>query len=377
MSPGEAAAVAAAGVLQGEANAGGSSTLSTAATSTASPGAASSFAGVVVNAAAGTLDVYLTRDDAGTRTLVSKYVALNNIRFHIVRNSYRDLLRTQDIVAADKAALAQSGVDWVGSYPDPASNTVVVEVSDLQPADQAVLDHRYGSGKVTVAMGYPATITSTRFADGQPWYGGDILGDTGGDGICTAGVPVHNSAGARFLFTAGHCFPQGASTTNNYNFVGTVTDRHYYANNGVDAEIITSNSGDEDWTQNATANRQAGAASAAGAPVCLSGVSSNEVCGLTVKSVGGMATEPGTGWQVRNVDTTYAISGTAVREGDSGGPVFIANSGGTVQPVGIVLGVNGKAYACNTQQGQAVLCGHALDFTDLNYLDSLFHMAPN
>ena len=42
---------------------------------------------------------------------------------------------------------------------------------------------------------------------------------------------------------------------------------------------------------------------------------------------------------VRDVDTTYAISGTAIREGDSGGPVFIPSSGGTIRMVGINLGV--------------------------------------
>ncbi|MGF1431946.1 peptidase [Kitasatospora sp. LaBMicrA B282] len=57
--------------------------------------------------------------------------------------------------------------------------------------------------------GVSADWSDTKWHDGQPFIGGDVLTTDGGT-YCTAGLPtVRNSDGRDILLTAGHCFGQG------------------------------------------------------------------------------------------------------------------------------------------------------------------------
>jgi len=51
----------------------------------------------------------------------------------------------------------------------------------------------------------PKGADVSRYSDTPPWNGGDDLTNSAYGNGCTSGYPIHNSAGATFLLTAGHC----------------------------------------------------------------------------------------------------------------------------------------------------------------------------
>ncbi|MGH3785095.1 MAG: hypothetical protein ACRDRG_00750 [Pseudonocardiaceae bacterium] len=178
-----------------------------------------------------------------------------------------------------------------GTYIDPDTGKILIE-SDAPEGDVPGLinlpgarsaDERQAASEVVV---HRTRITASygRHDDEPPFFGGGAI--TNGSGACSAGYPVRNSAGTRFMVTAGHCFPDG-------HFVFTESGRHLYGNvtgrrlNGSDMELVGPqyNYGAV-FTGSPTSVTAKPIVNYGNAAVghnnyCFSGRTSGEVCGLT------------------------------------------------------------------------------------------------
>lgn len=115
-----------------------------------------------------------------------------------------------------------------GTYIDSDTGKIVVD-TDAPPSDVSSLinlpaaastEERQAANQVQVRRGTTTDLYHRR-DDEPPFFGG--AGITDGGMLCSSGYPVKNSAGTRFMVTAGHCFPEGF-------FVFTESGRHIYGN---------------------------------------------------------------------------------------------------------------------------------------------------
>lgn len=179
---------------------------------------------------------------------------------------------------------------------------------------------------------------ASRRDDWAPWKGG--ADQINGNSRCTTGFPVRNADNARFLLTAGHCGSNGDVIRDGTGeVIGTFTndnDTHdlglvhapagvealMYVG-GLDSNLVTRVDG-WDWTF-------------PGEYLCQSGGSSardigGPVCNLRIERYN---TDPGDAVEARQVNGQ-----TAVRPGDSGGPVYSGSASGGA----IAKGINCYTY---------------------------------
>jgi hypothetical protein len=208
------------------------------------------------------------------------------------------------------------------TYVDPASGRTVLETD----APSAVVSSIVGADKANVVVHRTTVRTAfSRKSDSAPFYGGGGIGTP--LGTCSAGYAVQNSAGTRFMVTAGHCGNNGGAVTTE---LGGVAYGTIQGNGGPsrDMELIGGKSyagrifgGGVDSSTN---YRVAGASD----PVvgftnyCHSGRTTGENCGHTVTSVTG------------TVCTTFGCQspvivftgGVQPQKGDSGDPFYVGSS---------------------------------------------------
>jgi len=210
-----------------------------------------------------------------------------------------------------------------GSFADPATGKVVIETN----APAGVVSSLVGTfaGLVEVRKQTISDAFSRR-DDVAPFWGGAGITLTAPNPRCSSGYTVRNSAGTRFLVTAGHCFSNGqtARTELGGRVVGTVSG------NGLpsqDMELIGGQSyGSSIYIGGVNSTTGAHVASAADPVVgfnnyCHSGRTTGENCGHTVNSVTAtVCTSSGCKSPVIRF-----TGGTLPQGGDSGSP-FYANS---------------------------------------------------
>lgn len=118
------------------------------------------------------------------------------------------------------------------SYVDSSTGKIILS-SNAPTSVLSALTDMTGAGtdeKQAVKQMLVKRVTArdvwSRRSDIQPYYGGG--GITSGGSICSSGYTVKNSAGTKFMVTAGHCFSSGASvsTESGGNAYGTVSNRH-------------------------------------------------------------------------------------------------------------------------------------------------------
>jgi len=210
-----------------------------------------------------------------------------------------------------------------GSYADPASGKVVIDTD--APAN--VVSSLVGSyrGMVNVRK---KTISDnfSRRDDIPAFWGGAGITLTAPNPRCSSGYTVKNSAGTRFMVTAGHCFSNGqtAVTELGGRVVGTVSG------NGLpsqDMELIGGQSYSPFiYVGGVNSSTGAHVASAANPVVgfnnyCHSGRTTGENCGHTVNSVSAtVCTTSGCKSPV------IAFTGGNLSQGGDSGSPFYANS---------------------------------------------------
>ena len=186
-------------------------------------------------------------------------------------------------------------------------------------------------------------VDVNRYDDWAPWRGGnDNINHSQGT-RCTGGFPVRNSANQRFLLTAGHCGSNGQSI---YDSTGEFMGTFCGDNDGHDLGLVCAQGGVTnqmyigDLYSNYVATVEGWDWVYPGEYLCQSGGSSardigGPVCGLRVEKFN---TDPGDAVEARQVDGQ-----TAVRGGDSGGPVYSVSAAGNI----IAKGINCYTYVGN------------------------------
>ncbi|EIV96354.1 hypothetical protein [Frankia sp. QA3] len=235
--------------------------------------------------------------------------------------------------------VAKNGTKYsFGSYTDPATGQIVLEtdapagvVSSLTDLSSAQASQRQAAARLQVRH----TGTSDawhRRDDISPFYGGG--GIQSGGGLCSSGYTVQNSAGTRFITTAGHCFATGAAvrTESNANAYGTVSNRHLPTVNGAakDVELIGGQSySGRIFTGGVTSSTSipvvaAGTAYVGYTDYCFSGRTSGEQCGHTATSINAQVCTS-SGCKSPVIAYTGGNVGT---NGDSGAPFYAKDASG-------------------------------------------------
>jgi hypothetical protein len=235
-------------------------------------------------------------------------------------------------VAQASATIQSRIVDYVrgngtrhdfGTYADPATGKVVIETN----APSTVVSSVVGTlGRMVQVRSTSISDSFSRRDDVAPYWGGAGITLTAPNPRCSSGYAVRNSAGTRFMVTAGHCFSNGqtARTELGGRVVGVVSG------NGLpsaDMELIGGQSyGSSIYIGGVNSSTGAHVASAADPVVgfnnyCHSGRTTGENCGHTVTSVSAtVCTTSGCKSPV------IAFTGGVLPQGGDSGSPFYANS---------------------------------------------------
>jgi hypothetical protein len=274
-------------------------------------------------AAAAKVDQSLAPDRAASAKVVSPAAtsALSTIQTRIAR-----------YVAAHGTAYT------FGSYVDSATGRIVLDtdapasvVSSLTDMSGAATAERQAASQVQLRR-KAVTDTFNRRDDIPPFWGGG--GITSGGALCSSGYAVQNSAGTRFMVTAGHCFASGATvrTESGANTYGTVSNRHLPTVSGdaKDMELVGGQSySGRIFTGGVTSTSSipvvaAGTAYVGYTNYCHSGRTTGENCGHTANSINAqVCTQSGCKSPV-----IAFTGGTMIQGGDSGGTFYAKDSSG-------------------------------------------------
>lgn len=233
--------------------------------------------------------------------------------------------------------VAKHGTKYTfGSYLDGTTGKIVL-LTDAPATLVATLTATSGfsaaeARALTSAQVRRTTITDRagRRDDTAPFWGG--AGIRVGNGLCSAGYVVQNSAGTRFMVTAGHCYANGATvlTESSARTFGVVSNRRLPTVSGhaQDMELIGGQSyGTRIYTGGVTSTTSlpvvgAGSAVVGFADYCHSGRTTGENCGHTATSLTGQ-TCTATGCKSPVVVFT---GGTSPAGGDSGSPFYVKDA---------------------------------------------------
>lgn len=310
-------------------------------------GYAATFAGVWRTPSDGGLvHLAFTRDAAASAArLTAAFPRRDLVRVTTAATSLRDLQALAARVDRDTAVWHDAGVHVGTVGVDVVTGAVAVGTASPLALAERVVATRYPGLAVRVHAEGPAApgatlCTSHASCPLQAVGGIELLGTVGTDVFaCSSGFDATQvSTGAAVLVTAGHCFPQGGVALHSGIPVGQVATRVWP---GGDAEAIAQLPGVYPatnsvlWTNagavvNVLGVVGHGVSEAVGAPVCRTGITTENQCGViqrlnvTVNYVTGQSV------------TGLTESSACVQPGDSGGPYMSGNdaygiaSGGTI-----------------------------------------------
>ena len=255
--------------------------------------------------------------------------------------------------------VSESGLtnNIIGVTFDPATNTIDVDAEELGKAESEVsLVLGSLSAVHFIAQNERPEFLSGRYRTAGPVKGGDFI-RTATNG-CTAGFgAVEQSppgrAAKKFILTAGHCFPLGATVGRSDHFtfsekdfspIGTVVRNalpQVPRNSETDGLAIATNSEALSPTQIYTSRPIRAAAPAGvsfheeyreGDRLCFSGLIDGLQCGIS----GGKVIQKFVGAEAQSGKMlAILVKGVEVEHGDSGAPVWNSR---TSRPIGVVSG---------------------------------------
>jgi hypothetical protein len=325
---------------------------------------ASVYSGVVMDAAANTVTVYLTDRTAESRfrramSAAADTASPGQLRFATGRYSQRDLFAARTQLQQQSAQLGVvmilvpadgSGLRITARNADAARTGLANLRSASKSASSTPLSALTADGTLTIVTGSGA-VPRSRTRDWAPWIAGAALSDwtTSETKVfqCTSGLPARRiSDGHSFIVTAGHCFADGVDVhTGWWNGGRTYVGRVSYRRPELDALIIdtaaTGVTGGREWDGPAdniypvtgSSNSQVGDM------LCQDGFESKIICGLKVEGSASWLINGNLPWVNGKMADTIN-GGIASRSGDSGGLVFNYNNV-TRQARGIVSASGG------------------------------------
>ena len=306
-------------------------------------------------------------DSEATKAVEGAVPASASLDVVVVPYSEADLARLQEEVISDVKDLGSRGIDLTSVGIDPLHDEVVAGVAEPASDVADYLVARYGPG-LSVHQGSITTTSCTGCKTFSPIRGGlEMLNAHGFDsGLeqCTTGFNARPSGSgtARYVIAAGHCWPSTTTTTITHNGtnIGAVTADTLGSGCCLlaDSLRLTRNSSLSGTPWNAlyletpphppvTAYPITGqvnhTALGIGDAVCAMGVTSQVRCG-TINALDqtywarGYSKSDNSRWGT----TLFQFNGMVEAsfysyEGDSGGPVYIAN-----QAYGIVAATDGS-----------------------------------
>lgn len=328
------------------------------------------FGGVTLDDQHTRLTIQVVGDDKKLRGAARRHIDDSKIKVKKVQRTYQSLLELGDKVAADYEKLRADGIKVWSSGPSADDNALTIRIESFTEQKKQRLQRAYGA-EVRVEDGEPI-VGATRQVDSQPWYGGLLLGSDRG-GLCTGGPPARRN-GAKFLLLAGHCFPRGAvgaTLTNNYVFVGQVTESDW-VNNGLDVALAPVDTIDPFRifrTHDTVAAVSGWRNPSTRSIVCKSGISTNEVCALRVFAIDQTLAYDGV--IVRHQSFAGPGTGVVVRSGDSGGPVYFVNVNGSVTIAGTTGALLGPVPCADDPFAR---CANSFSFSEISYALTRFNL---
>lgn len=289
------------------------------------------------------------------------------IRFTTIGPSLSSLDLVAGQLNQDSPLRRAFGPDLVSYGINPVQHALVVGVDRITPQMQSSAIG-FGHHLVVKSVDLPHLLT-TRYLDGQPYWGGDSITDTTSGG-CTGGFEATdpNDGYQRGMLTAGHCYTHNERVYQGYCNPGChttgsmgIATRVSYGNNLVDAEFL--DSGDVGTTLQPIVYVNSGTgigvyhigSSFIGMKVCLDGSVTGQNCSGVV-----LATEQCEfSGQFTLCHETEANSSNATRmcqEGDSGGPVYTSGTPG-LTAYGLVSLGNTNGQECFYSELYDVLSG--------------------
>jgi hypothetical protein len=265
-------------------------------------------------------------------------------------NSWSELDALTQQIAADATNWQARGINLAEFGPDPASNRVLIQLTQYTPLAAQQLTDNYGSSLIAISTtSDQATLlpATDRYTDISPYYAGDAVWGSGQPiPNCTDNFAVSDSSGHFYQLIAGHCtdFVGQYYYTNipNPAQLGTVAQIHLRDSTQYDAALIGGvNSVGRVWTTGTTSISVAASAKspAVGDKVTVNGQRSGEVRDTTVQAVDKciQVNYPPVTW-VCHMDKTIKSGFVITQPGDSGGPVYQYVSGKNyVLPDGLIV----------------------------------------
>jgi len=242
-----------------------------------------------------------------------------------------------------------------GSYLDSVTGRIVLDtdapaglVSSLTNLAGATAAQIQAVGQVQVRRTTVRDSFNRRDDTPAFWGGAGLLAE---GFLCSSGYAVQNSAGTRFMVTAGHCYNNGATvlTESSANTYGTVSNRHLPTITGdaKDMELVGGQSyAGRVYTGGVTSATSIPVVSAGDAVVgftnyCHSGRTTGEQCGHTATSITAQVCTQ-TGCKSPVISFT---GGTLSAGGDSGGTFYAQDSRGAFIRGNVIAGDGTTSYA--------------------------------
>ncbi len=314
------------------------------------------YAGVYLDQLAGGQPVFLFTDTlAGTSRdeIGGLLPAGTSFRVQAASRTENELLEQQQRIEAELPAIWASGIDVVRVAVKTSQNRLRIGVRDLAESERQELLARYGADLDVFEDGMAQSDACPATNDCRPIKGGISINHAGGSaGECTSGFIVRGSNGSLYMLTAGHCI----ETTGGYDIVWRHNNdgfgrarRETWIPGGTgsaDVGLITIDSSEQSLMTNKNEMRRTNnsvvtvigvdliAPGIEGSQACRVGRTSGHDCGVVSEWKVGRASKVSGYSQMWVTDSTTVNFDSL--GGDSGGPVFYYDNGGTTGPVAVL-----------------------------------------
>ena len=305
-------------------------------------------------------------------------------RVQIAKTTESELIEHKQMIEADLSLLWASGIDIVRVAVKTSQNRLRVGVRNLTETERQELLASYGSDLDVFEDGVAVSDECPATNDCRPIKGGISINHLGGSaGECTAGFIVRGSDGSLYMLTAGHCIQvkggYDAVWQHDSDSFGRARRETWQpgGTGAADVGLITIFSAEQVLMTSKNMMRRTNNSVVSviytrimgpaleGHQACRVGRTSGHDCGVVSEWLVGRASKVAgyaQMWVTHSTTVNFDSLG-----GDSGGPVFYYDNGGTTGSV-VALGTH-----VHSEEGSGANEGWFSGFfTGSNYYESLW-----